>query len=50
VTWKDRKAFAADLVAIYATPTREAVDMKLYRLSKKWGKTYAIAVRSWENS
>lgn len=50
VTWKDRKAFAADLVAIYGAPTREAAEMKLYRLGDKWGKTYAIAVRSWENS
>jgi putative transposase len=50
VSWKDRKAFAADLQAIYGAPTREAAEMKLYRLSEKWSKTYAIAVRSWENS
>jgi len=50
VSWKDRKAFATDVQAIYGAPTREAAEMKLYRLSEKWGKTYAIAVRSWENS
>ncbi len=50
VAWKDRKVFASDLQAIYAAPTREAAETKLYRLSEKWGKTYAIAVRSWENS
>lgn len=35
VTWKDRKAFATDLQAIYGAPTREAAEMKLYRLSEK---------------
>jgi putative transposase len=28
---------------------REAAETKLYRLSEKWSKTYAIAVRWWEN-
>lgn len=50
VAWKDRKAFATDLQSIYGAPTREAAEAKLYRLAEKWGRTYAIAVRSWENS
>jgi putative transposase len=50
VSWKDSKAFATDVQAIYGAPTREAAEMKLYRLGEKWGKTYAIAVRSWENN
>jgi len=35
VAWKNRKAFAADLQAIYGAPTREAAETKLYRLSEK---------------
>jgi putative transposase len=48
VTWKDRKAFVADLKALYQAPTREAAEMQLLQLGEKWGKLYAIAVRSWE--
>jgi putative transposase len=50
VVWKDRKAFAADLRAIYQAPTREAGEMALLKLAEKWGDQYAMAVRSWENN
>jgi putative transposase len=50
VTWKDRKAFVADLKAIYQAPTREAAEINLLKLGEKWGKTYAIAVCSWESN
>ena len=48
VVWKDRKAFAADLKAIYRAPTRELAETQLLQLAEKWGDKYAIAVRSWE--
>ncbi len=48
VTWKDRKAFVADLRTIYHAPTREVAETNLLKLGEKWGKQYAIAVRSWE--
>ncbi len=48
VTWKDRKAFVADLRTIYQAPTREAAETNLLKLGEKWGTQYAIAVRSWE--
>lgn len=50
VVWSDRKAFAADLKAIYQAPTREAAEFNLLALSEKWGAKYAMAVRSWENN
>ena len=50
VTWKDRKAFVADLKMIYQAPTREAAETNLLKLGEKWGKQYAIAVRSWETN
>jgi transposase-like protein len=48
VVWKDRKAFATDLRAIYRAPTRELAETQLLQLAEKWGDKYAIAVRSWE--
>ena len=48
VSWKDRKAFVADLKRIYQAPTREAAELKLLELGERWGDTYAVAVRSWE--
>jgi transposase-like protein len=50
VTWKDRKAFATDLKAIYQAPTREAAETALLQLAESWSEKYAIAVRSWENN
>lgn len=50
VAWKDRKAFTADLKAIYQAPTREAAEMNLLQLGERWGRTYAVAVRSWETN
>lgn len=50
VTWKDRKAFAHDLKAIYQAPTREAAETALLQLADTWGEKYAIPVRSWENN
>jgi transposase-like protein len=48
VSWKDRKAFVADLKTIYQAPTREAAEEKLLELDERWGDRYAVAVRSWE--
>jgi putative transposase len=48
VVWKDRKAFAQDLKAIYRAPTREVAETHLLQLAEKWGDKYAVAVRSWE--
>ena len=50
VVWKERKAFARDLKAIYQAPTREAAETALLKLAETWGEKYAIAVRSWENN
>ena len=50
VTWKDRKAFAADLKTIYQATTREAAEAALCRLAETWGEKYAVAVRSWQNT
>ena len=48
VSWKDRKAFVADLRTIYQAPTRAAGEERLLELGERWGERYAVAVRSWE--
>ncbi len=50
VSWKDRKAFVADLKKIYQAPTREAGEERLLELGERWGGQYAVAVRSWERN
>jgi putative transposase len=50
VSWKDRKAFVADLKVIYQASTREEAESYLLQLGETWGKKYAIAVKSWENN
>ncbi len=46
VSWKDRKAFVADLKTVYQAPTLEQATANLHRLGEKWGGKYAIAVKS----
>src|SRR4051812_14697146 len=48
VSWKDRKAFVADLRTISQAPTREAAETRLLELSERWSASYPMAVRSWE--
>lgn len=36
VVWKDRKAFCADLKAMYAAVNREAAEIALEKLDDKW--------------
>lgn len=50
VAWKDRKAFMADLKAIYQASTREEAESSLLQLGESWGRKYAIAVKSWANN
>ncbi len=48
ISWKDRKAFVADLKEVYQAPTREAAEANLEKLDGKWSPKYAVAVRSWK--
>jgi putative transposase len=50
IAWKDRKAFVADLKAVYQAPTHEVAETKLLQLAERWGDRYPVAVRSWENN
>jgi transposase-like protein len=50
VSWKDRRAFVADLKRVYRAGTREEAEINLLQLGEKWSGKYAMAVRSWENN
>ena len=42
IAWKDRKAFVADLKAVYQAPTREVAKTKLLQLAEHWGDRYPV--------
>ncbi|MBG0787252.1 MAG: transposase [Anaerolineaceae bacterium] len=48
VSWRNRKAFIADLKAIYKAATREEAEANLVRLEETWDGKYGAAVRSWQ--
>ena len=50
VTWKDKKAFTADLKTVYQASTREEAEANLLKMEKTWGQKYAAAIRSWQNN
>ena len=50
VSWKDKKAFTADLKKVYKAPNREEAETQLLQLGETWNQKYAMAVRSWENN
>jgi len=45
--WKQRKAVAADLRAIYAAATLSEADSALQRFEQRWAEHYPIIARSW---
>lgn len=48
VTWKDRKAVAKDLKAIYRAATVEQAELELARFAERWDQTYPTISRSWQ--
>lgn len=50
VSWKDRKAFCADMREIYTAATVEAAELALDNLDAKWGKKYQMSIRSWRQN
>jgi putative transposase len=50
VNWKERKAVAADLRAIYAAATVEAAEQALESFEKKWQARFPSIARSWRSN
>lgn len=47
VSYKDLKAFTADLKPVYKAATEESALAALDKLEEKWGAKYALGVKSW---
>ena len=47
VSWKERKAVATDLRAIYAAPTLDAAEAALESFAERWDTSYAAISPSW---
>jgi len=46
-SWKDRKAVARDLKAIYASTTSELAEKNLDQFSQRWDEKYPTISKSW---
>ena len=49
VTWRERKAVARDLRAIYAAPTAEAAEAALEAFARKWDARFPSISQSWRS-
>ena len=50
VTWKERKAVAADLKTIYSAPTAEAAALALEGFAATWDARFPQISKSWEQN
>lgn len=50
VSWKLRKAVAADLRTIYTAATIEEAEMRLVEFAAKWSAGYPAVVQSWQRN
>ena len=50
VSYKDIRAFMADLKTVYTALTEEAALESLEAFKEKWGKKYPGAIKSWEDN
>jgi len=50
VSWKDRKAVAGDLKAVYKAVTEEDGERSLTTFEEKWDEKYPLIGKSWRNN
>lgn len=50
VSYKEMKAFAADLKTIYLAPNEQQGYEAMQRVKEKWDEKYPNAMKSWENN
>ena len=46
---KNQKAFMADLKTVYKAATKNAAEIALDELDRKWGKQYPVVIKSWRS-
>ena len=47
---KDQKEFMADLKLVYKANSKDLAESELENLEAKWGKKYALVIKSWNNN
>ena len=50
ISYKDLKAFVADIKTVYGAVNEEAALENLLTAKEKWGKKYPNAIKSWEDN
>ncbi len=50
VSWKNQKAFIADLKLVYKAPTLGKAEAELENLSSKWNDQYPLVIKSWKSN
>ena len=50
VSWKMRKAVAADLKAVYSASTADEALLRLEEFADQWGQDYPTIVKSWRSN
>ncbi|MFT4203937.1 MAG: transposase [Chitinophagaceae bacterium] len=50
VVWKDKKAFAKEMKAVYTDPTKDAVLAALDGFELKWKSKCAYVIKSWRDN
>lgn len=50
LSYKDLKAFNADLKLVYKASSEDVALAELDKLEEKWGDKYLIAIKSWRNN
>jgi transposase-like protein len=50
ISYKDKKAFMADLQCVYQASTKDAAELALDTLEEKWGGKYPVVIKSWRNN
>ena len=50
ISYKDLKAFVADIKTVYGAVNEEAALENLLAAKEKWGKKYPNAIKSWEDN
>ena len=47
---KDQKEFMSDLKLVYKANSKDLAESELENLEAKWGKKYALVIKSWNNN
>jgi transposase-like protein len=50
ISYKEQKAFMADLKLVYQAPNKDVAESELDDLEEKWGSKYPLVLKSWRTN